>query len=228
MVLMTKNIAKQSYLNSDIPRVILDRLPIYLRILSQLQQEEIKITSSNKISQYVPIESSQIRKDLTYLGINGINGKGYSVKTLKQSLQKLLGLDASWNAVLIGGSTLGRSAMEFMKQKKSQTYRIVAAFDPNTRMIGKKISNLKIQNIKDLRRTIKTRNIKIGIIATPNNITQLVADTLIANDLYYLVNFSSFTPKIPDYVIVKNLDPGLEIESMTYYLRQRRLNRIAG
>ena len=116
MVLMTKNIAKQSYLNSDIPRVILDRLPIYLRILSQLQQEEIKITSSNKISQYVPIESSQIRKDLTYLGINGINGKGYSVKTLKQSLQKLLGLDASWNAVLIGGSTLGRSAMEFMKQ----------------------------------------------------------------------------------------------------------------
>ena len=228
MVLMTKNIAKQSYLNSDIPRVILDRLPIYLRILSQLQQEEIKITSSNKISQYVPIESSQIRKDLTYLGINGINGKGYSVKTLKQSLQKLLGLDASWNAVLIGGSTLGRSAMEFMKQKKSQTYRIVAAFDPNSRMIGKKISNLKIQNIKDLQRTIKTRNIKIGIIATPNNITQLVADTLIANDLHYLINFSSFTPKIPDYVIVKNLDPGLEIESMTYYLKQRRLNRIAG
>ena len=228
MVFMTKNIAKQSYLNSDIPRVILDRLPIYLRILSQLQQEEIKITSSNKISQYVPIESSQIRKDLTYLGINGINGKGYSVKTLKQSLQKLLGLDASWNAVLIGGSTLGRSAMEFMKQKKSQTYRIVAAFDPNSRMIGKKISNLKIQNIKDLQRTIKTRNIKIGIIATPNNITQLVADTLIANDLHYLINFSSFTPKIPDYVIVKNLDPGLEIESMTYYLKQRRLNRIAG
>ena len=228
MVFMTKNIAKQSYLNSDIPRVILDRLPIYLRILSQLQQEEIKITSSNKISQYVPIESSQIRKDLTYLGINGINGKGHSVKILKQSLQKLLGLDASWNAVLIGGSTLGRSAMEFMKQKKSQTYRIVAAFDPNSRMIGKKISNLKIQNIKDLQRTIKTRNIKIGIIATPNNITQLVADTLIANDLHYLINFSSFTPKIPDYVIVKNLDPGLEIESMTYYLRQRRLNRIAG
>ena len=228
MVFMTKNIAKQSYLNSDIPRVILDRLPIYLRILSQLQQEEIKITSSNKISQYVPIESSQIRKDLPYLGINGFNGKGYSVKTLKQSLQKLLGLDASWNAVLIGGSTLGRSAMEFMKQKKSQTYRIVAAFDPNTRMIGKKISNLKIQNIKDLQRTIKTRNIKIGIIATPNNITQLVADTLIANDLHYLINFSSFTPKIPDYLIVKNLDPGLEIESMTYYLKNRRLNRIAG
>ncbi len=228
MVFMAKNIIKQSYLSSDIPRVVLDRLPIYLRILSQLQQEEIKITSSKELSLYMPIESSQIRKDLTYLGINGINGKGYSVKILKQSLQKLLGLDASWNAVLIGGNTLGRSAMEFMKQKKSQTYRIVAAFDPNIRMIGKKISNLKIQNIKDLQRTIKTRNIKIGIIATPNNITQFVADTLIANDLYYLINFSSFTPKIPDYVIVKNLDPGLEIESMTYHLRQRRLNRIAG
>ena len=223
---MAKDIIKQSYLSSDIPRVVLDRLPIYLRILSQLQQEEIKITSSKELSLYMPVESGQIRKDLTFLGINGINGKGYNVKILKKSLQKLLGLDASWNAVLIGGSTLGRSAMEFMRQKRSQTYRIVAAFDPNIRMIGKKISNLKIQNIKDLERTIKTRNIKIGIIATPNNITQFVADTLIGNDLFYIINFSSFTPKIPDYVIVKNLDPGLEIESMTYHLRQRRLSKV--
>ena len=116
--------------------------------------------------------------------------------------------------------------MEFMREKKSKTYRIVAAFDPNSRMIGKKISNLKIQNIKDLKRTIKNRNIKIGIIATSNNNTQFVADTLIINELNYLINFSSFTPKIPDYVIVKNLDPGLEIETMTYHLRQRRLHRI--
>jgi len=223
---MPRDILKQSYLSSDTPKVVLDRMPIYLRILSQLQQEKIKITSSSELSSYLPVESSQIRKDLTYLGKFGINGKGYNVKTLKKSLQKFLGLDASWNAVLIGGGKLGRSAMEFMREKKSKTYRIVAAFDPNSRMIGKKISNLKIQNIKDLKRTIKNRNIKIGIIATSNNNTQFVADTLIINELNYLINFSSFTPKIPDYVIVKNLDPGLEIETMTYHLRQRRLHRI--
>ena len=223
---MPRDILKQSYLSSDTPKVVLDRMPIYLRILSQLQQEKIKITSSSELSSYLPVESSQIRKDLTYLGKFGINGKGYDVKTLKKSLQKFLGLDASWNAVLIGGGKLGRSAMEFMREKKSKTYRIVAAFDPNSRMIGKKISNLKIQNIKDLKRTIKNRNIKIGIIATSNNNTQFVADTLIINELNYLINFSSFTPKIPDYVIVKNLDPGLEIETMTYHLRQKRLHRI--
>ena len=65
-----------------------------------------------------------------------------------------------YDAVIIGGGRLGKSSVEFMKQNKSETFRIVPAFDPNKRLIGKKISNLKIQNMKDLNRTVKSRNIK--------------------------------------------------------------------
>ena len=220
---MKKNIYNKSYINSEIPSIVLDRMAIYLRILNQLQQERIKITSSKELSNYLPVEPGQIRKDLNYLGKFGINGKGYNVKSLKKTLQKLLGLEAKWNAVIIGGGRLGKSSVEFMKQKKSETFRIVAAFDPNKRMIGKKISNLKIQNMKDLARTVKSRNIKIGIIATENNNSQNVAESLVENELNYILNFSSFAPKVPDYVILKNIDPGLEVESMSYHLRQSSL-----
>ena len=112
-----------------------------------------------------------------------------------------------------------------MKQKKSETFRIVAAFDPNKRLIGKKISNLKIQNMKDLNRTVKSRNIKIGIISTENNSVQSVAEELISNELNYILNFSSFSPKVPDFVILKNIDPGLQVESMSYHLRQSSLSK---
>ena len=222
---MKKNIPSKSYINSEIPSIVLDRMAIYLRVLNQLQQEMKKLTSSKELSNYLPVEPGQIRKDLNYLGKFGINGKGYNVKNLKKTLQKQLGLEAKWNAVIIGGGRLGKSSVEFMKQKKSETFRIVAAFDPNKRLIGKKISNLKIQNMKDLNRTVKSRNIKIGIIATENNNSQLVAESLIENELNYILNFSSFSPKVPDYVILKNIDPGLQVESMSYHLRQSSLSK---
>lgn len=222
---MKKNISNKSYINSEIPSIVLDRMAIYLRILNQLQQEMKKLTSSKELSNYLPVEPGQIRKDLNYLGKFGINGKGYNVKNLKKTLQKQLGLEAKWNAVIIGGGRLGKSSVEFMKQKKSETFRIVAAFDPNKRLIGKKISNLKIQNMKDLSRTVKSRNIKIGIIATENNNSQIVAESLIENELNYILNFSSFAPKVPDYVILKNIDPGLQVESMSYHLRQSSLSK---
>ena len=190
---MKKNITNKSYINSEIPSIVLDRMAIYLRVLNQLQQEMKKLTSSKELSNYLPVEPGQIRKDLNYLGKFGINGKGYNVKNLKKTLQKQLGLEAKWNAVIIGGGRLGKSSVEFMKQKKSETFRIVAAFDPNKRLIGKKISNLKIQNMKDLNRTVKSRNIKIGIIATENNNSQMVAESLVENDLNYILNFSSFS-----------------------------------
>ena len=222
---MKKNISNKSYINSEIPPIVLDRMAIYLRVLNQLQQEMKKLTSSKELSNYLPVEPGQIRKDLNYLGKFGINGKGYNVKNLKKTLQKQLGLEAKWNAVIIGGGRLGKSSVEFMKQKKSETFRIVAAFDPNKRLIGKKISNLKIQNMKDLNRTVKSRNIKIGIIATENNNSQMVAESLVENDLNYILNFSSFSPKVPDYVILKNIDPGLQVESMSYHLRQSSLSK---
>ena len=222
---MKKEIFNKTYISSEIPSVVLDRMAIYIRVLNQLQQERIKLTNSKELSNYLPVESGQIRKDLNYLGKFGINGKGYNVKNLKKTLQRLMGLEAKWNAVIIGGGRLGKSSVEFMKQKKSETFRIVAAFDPNKRLIGKKISNLKIQNMKDLNRTVKSRNIKIGIISTENNNVQGVAEELISNELNYILNFSSFSPKVPDYVILKNIDPGLQVESMSYHLRQSSLSK---
>ena len=222
---MKKEIFNKTYISSEIPSVVLDRMAIYIRVLNQLQQERIKLTNSKELSNYLPVESGQIRKDLNYLGKFGIVGKGYNVKILKKTLQKLMGLEAKWNAVIIGGGRLGKSSVEFMKQKKSETFRIVAAFDPNKRLIGKKISNLKIQNMKDLNRTVKSRNIKIGIISTENNNVQSVAEDLIDNELNYILNFSSFSPKVPDYVILKNIDPGLQVESMSYHLRQSSLSK---
>ncbi|SVC87958.1 uncharacterized protein METZ01_LOCUS340812, partial [marine metagenome] len=185
---MPKGFPKTNFLNSDVPEVVLNRLPIYLRILNQLQQQQVKVTNSKELATYMTVEPSQIRKDLTYIGRFGLNGKGYSVKTLKNNLQKFLGLDASWNTVLIGGGRLGKSAVDLINQQKNKTFRIAAAFDPSPNMVGKRIMRMRIQNLKDLERTLKTRNIKIGIIATSNNSTQVVANILVNNRINYIIN----------------------------------------
>ena len=122
-----------------------------------------------------------------------------------------MGLEAKWNAVIIGGGRLGKSSVEFMKQKNQKLLELLPLLIQIKGLLVKKISNLKIQNMKDLNRTVKSRNIKIGIIATENNNSQMVAESLVENDLNYILNFSSFSPKVPDYVILKNIDPGCKL-----------------
>ena len=53
---MKKNIPSKSYINSEIPSIVLDRMAIYLRVLNQLQQEMKKLTSSKELSNYLPVE----------------------------------------------------------------------------------------------------------------------------------------------------------------------------
>ena len=48
----------------DIPDIVIGRLPLYLRALSRLTLEGVKITSSHELGKRLGISSAQIRKDL--------------------------------------------------------------------------------------------------------------------------------------------------------------------
>ncbi|HLY29284.1 MAG TPA: winged-helix domain-containing protein, partial [Aggregatilineales bacterium] len=51
-----------------IPDIVIGRLPIYLRALTQLSQQGHEITSSHELGQHLGISSAQIRKDLSHFG----------------------------------------------------------------------------------------------------------------------------------------------------------------
>ena len=62
----------------QIPRIIIGRLPLYLRALTRLKKDGYSFASSRELGKLLDISAAQIRKDLSHFGELGKRGKGYT------------------------------------------------------------------------------------------------------------------------------------------------------
>ena len=76
-----------------IPKATISRLPLYFRVLSELDHVGVPIVSSEEMAAKIGITSSQLRKDLSYFGGLGIRGTGYDVSYLLAKIKEILGMN---------------------------------------------------------------------------------------------------------------------------------------
>ena len=201
----------------SVPEVVVQRLPVYVRVLSQMESDDIDVTSSEQLGANLRMTPAQIRKDLSYFGRFGRQGRGYNVRHLATQLRRILGLDLVWDAVLVGVGRLGR-AVAVYPGFAPQGIHIVAAFDSDPDVVGMPVGNLTVQPLSDLPKTVQARFIKIGVVAVPAAHAQDVIDTLVEAGIKAVLNYAPITPHVPPSVRVRSVDPVLALQSMTYYL----------
>ena len=211
------NISNNSGSAPKIPEVVIQRLPLYVRALTQFAGSGDDVISSEQLGQRLQMTPAQIRKDLTYFGRFGKQGRGYSVASLEQRLRSILGLDRAWNTMVIGMGRLGRAVVSY-PGFAPEGFNIVAAFDADDSIVGETVSGLDIQSISDLAKTVKEKDIKIGIVTVPIERAQEVIDTLVDAGIKSILNYAPLSPKVPEGVTVRGIDPVLSLQSMTYYI----------
>ena len=111
-----------------VPEVVVQRLPIYVRILSQLLDSKVEVISSHQLGGLLQMTPAQIRKDLSYFGRFGKQGRGYNIQFLLDELRQILGIDRAWKACLVGLGRLGRAIINY-PGFSPEGFEIVAAFD---------------------------------------------------------------------------------------------------
>ena len=121
---------------------------------------------------------AQIRKDLSYFGRFGKQGRGYNINFLRDELNQILGLDRQWPACLIGVGRLGQAVMNY-PGFAPEGFNIVAAFDSDPNRVGKTVGGLYVRPMSKLVEAIDDYGISIAIVAVPALEAQSVIGQLI-------------------------------------------------
>jgi redox-sensing transcriptional repressor len=174
--------------------------------------------SSQELGVLLGVTPAQIRKDLSYFGRFGKQGRGYNVQRLALELRQILGLDRQWSMILIGVGHLGQAILTY-DGFQPQGFIIVDAFDVDTKLVGRKIGGVQIHATDTLAEYLSERQVDIGIVAVPGPIAEPIISVLIAGGVRSILNYAPTSVPVPDRVQIKNIDPVLALQSMTFYLK---------
>ena len=201
----------------QIPEVVVSRLPMYLRSLALLKSEGIEFISSRGLGTRLRMTPAQIRKDLSFFGKFGRQGRGYNVSRLHGELQQILGLDKKWLMALVGVGRLGRAILDY-KGFAPEGFKIVAAFENDPKLIGKKVSGVPIEDIVKLETSLRDKKVDIAIVAVPSSDAQVVIDKLVQSGIRAILNYAPICVRVPRGVRLQGIDPVLALQGMTFYL----------
>ena len=200
-----------------IPDIVIRRLPIYIRALQGMIDAGTYSVSSDALAGQIGVTAAQIRRDLSYFGRFGKQGKGYDAVRLHDEIRRILKLDQQWDVALAGFGNLGRAIVHYGGFLPS-TFRIAAIFDRNPDAVTDETSGIAVLGEERIAEEIARLGIKIGILAVPRASAQVVAEAMVAGGVEALVNYAPCVVRAPSHVSVRDVDPVGAMQSMTYYL----------
>jgi len=202
-----------------IPDATISRLNLYLRSLKDFSKDNEEITvSSKQLAKELSINPNQVRKDLSYFGQFGQRGIGYRAKDLIKDITDILGLNKKWNVCLCGLGNLGTALISYRGFKK-EGLNVTAVFERDPAKIGRKINNIRVFSVEQIRKVIRDKDIEIGIITVPADAAQGIADKLISAGIKAILNFAPVkltTPK--EKVKLREVDLSIELINLAQFL----------
>ena len=203
----------------EIPEVVINRLPVYARALAELAAHGETVVSSQALGELLDVTPAQIRKDLSYFGRFGKQGRGYNVASLLNKLREILGIDRQWRLCLVGVGRLGQAIAEY-GGFGPQGFEIVAAFDASPDVVGRQVGGVTIHDIEELDTFLQSARVDIGIVAVPAPAAQGVVDKLVEAGIRAILNYAPITAHVPRDVSIRHIDPVLAMQSMTFYIKR--------
>ena len=205
-----------------IPEVTISRLSLYLRCLSELEEEGVEVISSAELGKKCGINPAQIRKDLAYFGEFGTRGVGYYVKDLKEDLKRIMGLDREWEVALVGVGNLGRALLSYQGFKR-HGFKISVAFDKVIDEERKRAipEGCELYHASMMEEVIRKKKIKIAIVAVHFSEAQKVVDALVKSGIKGILNFAPVRLSVPKGVVVRHIDLGIELEVLTFFVNTK-------
>lgn len=201
--------------DSKLSRASVGRFSLYLRHLDRLHAEGAATVSSGQLGEALGITDAQVRKDLAYLGNLGQPGIGYRTPDLIKALRNRLGVDRSWNVVVVGVGNLARALLRY-RGFEQHGFRFVGLFDADASKCGEEIEGLPVCGMNELPRIIKEQGAQLGVVAVPAAAAQEVTDALVAAGIEGILNFAPTVLRLPQGVSLVSVDLAVQLEQLAF------------
>jgi redox-sensing transcriptional repressor len=203
-----------------IPDATVARLPVYLRALNTLAEQGTTTCSSQELAGHADVSPAKLRKDLSHLGSYGTRGVGYDVDHLRFQIGREMGQTQDWDVVIVGVGNLG-SALSAYQGFSARGIRVAALVDVSPERIGSVVSGITVTALDDLPTVVAERAIAIGVIATPAEAAQTVADRLVEAGITSILNFAPALVQVPEGVDVRKVDLSVELQILAYHEQRK-------
>jgi redox-sensing transcriptional repressor len=201
-----------------IPEATASRLLVYLRVLNEYAFGQI--VCSRDLALAAGVDAAKLRRDLSFLGNYGVRGVGYDVATLTAEISRALGAHTAHRVALAGVGNLGQ-ALAGYSGFAGHGFSLVALFDADPRLIGTTAAGLTVHDIADAATVLVQQQVTIGIVATPADSAQQVAEVLLAAGVRSILNFAPCHLEVPGDVHLRQVDLGLELQMLAFHANRR-------
>ncbi|MFC1657351.1 redox-sensing transcriptional repressor Rex [Candidatus Moduliflexota bacterium] len=210
------------YRESKIPEATVQRLSIYLRYVTQLHRDGVKVVSSYTLSKGCGFKAAQVRKDFAYFGELGVRGVGYYVKDLYVDLKKILGLVDVWEVALVGAGHLG-SALIAYRGFQEYGFVVSAIFDREPENLPEDIrSQHTILPMENLKEVVQGKGIRIAIVAVPAPAAEEVVEALVDAGVQAILNFAPVKLETPQGVKIRNVDLAVDLGVLSFFVTGKK------
>lgn len=203
-------------MEKEISQAVIRRMPRYYRYLGDLLEEGVERISSNDLSSRMKVTASQIRQDLNNFGGFGQQGYGYNVSFLYDEIGKILGLDRTHNIIVMGAGNLGQAITNYMKFERLG-FHIIALFDSNPELMGRKIRGVPICMVEELDAFCSANDVDIAALTLPKEKADAAARHLVDLGIRAIWNFAHVDLNVDERnVVVENVHLSDSLMQLSY------------
>lgn len=206
------------------PTKTIGRLSLYRRLLLQLQAERVENIYSHQLAARAGVTSAQVRRDLMSLGYTGSPAHGYHVAEMIRSIGHLLDPPQPMGAALVGLGNLGRAILTYFSGRRPNL-AIRAAFDIDPEKVNRVMQGCRCHPLSELEDVVRREQILVGIICTPAEAAQEVADALTRAGVRGLMNFAPVRLTVPECIFVEDIDMIMSLEKVAFYARRNTIRK---
>ena len=196
----------------------LRRILLYRGSLLRLQALGVKKVYSYTLGKETGVSAEQVRKDFSEYQIKGNQRGGYHVDEMINEMEMIFYKNGSQNLIVVGMGNIGSSLANYSRFIQ-RNINIVATFDidPSKQRLR---SDIPVYTMDRLGEIIGRFNVRTAIIAVPDIAAQGVCDQLMKFGIEGVINFAPVILKVPEDIIVNNINLSDEIESVIYCVSQ--------